>query len=201
MIRLATSSSVAVSLGSLGLNRMIPSGSRRAPATSTRPSTSNALTRIEPRIAVCATISWWACSANSTTKNSGRLPSVDCIIPVVATPNRPPTCSVENDTIQAPPASARPATMKATTLGTPLTYRATPASTVSSATPPRPARSTRVRPDSAPYPPVSTVSSSEYGGAQQHNSTSGSLPSLHSLCAVPGGITTQSPAVTSDSSD
>ena len=50
----ATSSSVAVSFGSLGLKRMMPSCARRAPAMITSPSTSSALTRIEPRIAVSA---------------------------------------------------------------------------------------------------------------------------------------------------
>ena len=50
-----------------------------------------------------------------TTKNSGRLPSVDCISPVAAVPNRSPTCSVENETIHATPASAMPATTNAAT--------------------------------------------------------------------------------------
>ena len=114
MMKLVTSSRVAVSLGRRGLNRMTRSGSRRAPTTITRPSTSSALTRIEPRIAVWATISWPALSANTTTKNSGRLPSVACSRPVIAGPKRCPTCSVANDTIQAPPASASPASTKAT---------------------------------------------------------------------------------------
>ena len=52
-MKLATSSSVAVSFGSRGLKRMIPSGAPARPTTITRPSTSSALTRIEPRIAVC----------------------------------------------------------------------------------------------------------------------------------------------------
>ena len=67
----------------------------------TSPSTSSALTRIEPRIAVCATTSSPALSAKITTKNSGRLPSVACRSPVDAGPKRCPTCSVANDTIQA----------------------------------------------------------------------------------------------------
>ena len=129
-MKLAISSSVAVSLGSRGLKRMIRSGSRREPAIRTRPRTSSALTRIEPRIAVWATIFSPALSAKMTTKNSGRLPSVDCIRPVTAGPKRWPTCSVENDTIHAPPASARPATTNAATCGTLLTYRAMPARTV-----------------------------------------------------------------------
>ena len=37
------------------------------------------------------------------------------IIPVTAVPNRSPTCSVANETIQATPASAMPATTKAVT--------------------------------------------------------------------------------------
>ena len=43
MMRLVTSSSVAVSLGSWGLKRIVRSGSRRAPTTITSPSTSSAL--------------------------------------------------------------------------------------------------------------------------------------------------------------
>ncbi len=120
-MKLAMSSSVAVSLGSRGLKRMRPSGRRRAPTTIAIPSTSSALERIEPRIAVWATIRSPACRANRTTKNSGRLPSVDCSIPVAATPSRAPTCSVEKVTIHAPPASASAAMMKARICGTPLT--------------------------------------------------------------------------------
>ena len=56
MMNDAISSSVAVSFGSRGLKRITPSRSRRAPTTITSPSTSSALTRIEPRIAVSATI-------------------------------------------------------------------------------------------------------------------------------------------------
>ena len=115
MMKLAMSSSVAVSLGSRGLNRMTWSSERSDPTTITSPSTSSALTRIEPRIAVSATTCSPALSANTTTKNSGRLPSVDCISPVAAAPKRSPTCSVANDTIQATPASATPATTNATT--------------------------------------------------------------------------------------
>ena len=54
MMNEATSSSVAVSFGSFGLKRMMPSRERQAPAMITRPRTSSALTRIEPRIAVSA---------------------------------------------------------------------------------------------------------------------------------------------------
>ncbi len=120
-MKLATSSSVAVSFGSRGLKRISPSGRRRAPTTIAVPSTSSALTRIEPRIAVWATTSSPACSANSTTKNSGRLPIVDCSMPVAATPSEAPTSSVANETIHAPPPSASPAMTKATISGVPLT--------------------------------------------------------------------------------
>ena len=50
------SSRVAVSFGSRVLKRMTPSVVRSAPAMMTKPSTSSALTRIEPRIAVSATV-------------------------------------------------------------------------------------------------------------------------------------------------
>ena len=70
-----------------------------------------------------------------TTKNSGRLPSVDCITPVTAGPKLRPTCSVANETIHARPASAIAATTNARTAGAPLAYRSTPAMTVVTATP------------------------------------------------------------------
>jgi hypothetical protein len=88
MMKDDTSSRVAVSFGSRRPKRMIPSRSRLAPAMITSPSTSSALTRIDPRIAVSATTRWPAFSAKITTKNSGRLPSVDCITPVAAGPSR-----------------------------------------------------------------------------------------------------------------
>ena len=115
MMKLEMSSSVAVSFGSPVLKRMIPSRSRRAPAMITNPRTSSALTRIEPRIAVSATIFWPAFRAKMTTKNSGRLPRVDCRNPVIAGPKRSPTCSVANETIHASPASATVATANAST--------------------------------------------------------------------------------------
>ena len=46
-------------------------------------------------------------------------------------------------------------------------------------------------------PPVRTVSSSLYGGAQQHKSLIGTLPVLMSRCTAPGGMRTHSPARTS----
>ena len=82
----ATSSSVAVSLGSRGLNRMIPSFAMIEPQIRTTPRTSSALAKIDPRIAVSATTTAPACSAKITTKNSGRLPIVDCRTPVTAGP-------------------------------------------------------------------------------------------------------------------
>ena len=107
-----TCSSVAVSRGRRWEKRMIPSGERRAPTTITRPSTSRALARIEPMIAVWATTSSPALSANMTTNSSGRLPSVDCNMPVTPGPKRSPSCSVANDTTQARPASASVASAK-----------------------------------------------------------------------------------------
>ena len=85
-MKLETISSVAVSLGSRALKRMIRSRARSAPTTITIPSTRSALTRMEPRIAVWATTGWPALSAKITTKNSGRLPSVDWSTPVTAGP-------------------------------------------------------------------------------------------------------------------
>ena len=120
MMNVDISSSVAVSFGRCGLKRITPVRSFQAPATITRPSTSSALTRIEPMIAVSATTFWPALSAKITTKNSGRLPSVDCMKPVIAAPKRPPTCSVANDTTQARPASASVANTNATMSLTPL---------------------------------------------------------------------------------
>ena len=55
MMKTVTSSSVAVSLGSRWEKRITPSGARCAPTTITRPSTSRALAKIEPTIAVWAT--------------------------------------------------------------------------------------------------------------------------------------------------
>ncbi len=111
-MKTVTCSSVAVSRGSFLAKRIIPSGERRAPTTITRPSTSSALASTEPTIAVCATISSPFCSAKITTNSSGRLPSVDCSIPVTAGPKRSPSCSVANETTHARPASASVASRK-----------------------------------------------------------------------------------------
>ena len=116
----ATSSNVAVSFGSFGLKRMMPSCERNAPATITSPRTSRALTRIDPRIAVSAMTWCPAWSAKITTKNSGRLASDACKTPVTAGPARRPTCSIETETTQATPASASVANTNATILETPL---------------------------------------------------------------------------------
>lgn len=85
----------------------------------TRPSTKRALAKIEPISEKRATTTSPAPSAKTTTKNSGRLPSVDCMTPVTAGPKRSPTCSVANDTTQAMPASAAVAARKAATPGAP----------------------------------------------------------------------------------
>ena len=113
MMKLVTSSSVAVSLGSRARKRIVPSGALRAPKTMTRPSTSSALAKIEPTIDVCATTTSPARRAKMTTKSSGRLPSVDCSRPVAAAPKRSPTCSVASETTWASPARATVATAKA----------------------------------------------------------------------------------------
>ena len=65
-----------------------------------------------PTIAVWATTSSPFCSAKITTNSSGRLPSVDCSIPVTPGPKRSPSCSVANDTTHAGPASASVAIAK-----------------------------------------------------------------------------------------
>jgi hypothetical protein len=75
------------------------------------------LARIEPTIAVWATTSSPFLRAKITTNSSGRLPSVDCIIPVTPGPKRSPSCSVANDTTHASPASASVATAKRGTAG------------------------------------------------------------------------------------
>ncbi len=110
-----TSSSVAVSCGRRWLKRMHPSSARIDPATITSPSTSSALAKIEPIREVCATTTSPEPSAKRTMKNSGRLPSVDCMKPVTAGPKRSPTCSVASATTQASPASASVAAAKAST--------------------------------------------------------------------------------------
>ncbi len=113
MMKLVTSSSVAVSLGRRGPKRITPSGAARAPKTITRPRTSSALANSEPMIEVCATTTSPARRAKMTTKNSGRLPRVDCSTPVAAGPTRSPTCSVASDTRCASPANATVAMAKA----------------------------------------------------------------------------------------
>ena len=117
MMNTVTCSNVAVSRGRRLEKRMIPSCERRAPTTITSPSTSSALARIEPTIAVWATTSSPFCSAKITTNSSGRLPSVDCIIPVTPGPKRSPSCSVANETTHASPASASVASAKRGTAG------------------------------------------------------------------------------------
>lgn len=113
MMKLVSRSSVAVSLGSRAWKRMTPSSATTAPTTMTAPRTSSPLAKIEPRIENWATTTSPSRSANRTTKNSGRLPSVDCRTPVAAGPKCRPTSSVATDTTQASPASARAATANA----------------------------------------------------------------------------------------
>jgi hypothetical protein len=69
----------------------------------------------EPMIDVWATTTSPSRRAKTTTNSSGRLPSVDCMSPVAAGPKRWPTCSVENETMWARPASATVAIAKAST--------------------------------------------------------------------------------------
>jgi hypothetical protein len=63
-------------------------------------------------MAVWATSSSPFCRAKMTTNSSGRLPSVDCRMPVTAGPKCSPSCSVAKETIQARPASATVARAK-----------------------------------------------------------------------------------------
>ncbi len=112
-MKTVTCSSVAVSRGRRLEKRMTPSCERRAPTTITSPSTSSAFASTEPMIAVCATTSSPFCSAKITTNSSGRLPSVDCSMPVTPGPKRSPSCSVANETIHARPASASVASANA----------------------------------------------------------------------------------------
>ncbi len=107
-----TCSSVAVSRGRRLEKRITSSGARLAPTTITSPSTSSALANTDPTIAVWATTSSPFCRAKITTNSSGRLPSVDCIMPVTPGPKRSPSCSVAKDTTQASPASASVASRK-----------------------------------------------------------------------------------------
>ena len=83
---------------------------------------------------VFATTTSPAESANTTMKNSGRFPSVDCRNPVTAGPKRAPTASVAKETTHARPASATAATTNGTTPGDDA-YRRTPASAVAIAAP------------------------------------------------------------------
>ena len=70
------------------------------------------MARIDPMIAVLSDHELALCSAKMTTNSSGRLPSVDCSIPVTPGPKRSPSCSVANDTTHARPASASVAIAK-----------------------------------------------------------------------------------------
>ena len=117
--KLASSISVALSLGRRAWKRITPSTLLLHPAMITSPSTSSAFAKIEPMIEVCATTISPADSANMTMKNSGRFPSVDWRTPVTAGPKRSPTCSVAKETIQASPARATVASTKVSRAGAP----------------------------------------------------------------------------------
>jgi hypothetical protein len=106
---------MALSFGSRTEKRITPSLATKLPTMITSPSTSSAFANTEPTSDVCATTVSPADSAKSTTKNSGRFPSVDWRVPVTAGPKRPPTCSVANDTSQASPARATVARTNART--------------------------------------------------------------------------------------
>src|SRR5919199_683448 len=129
MTKTAMSIKVAVSRGSRAAKRITPSRASRAPSTIASPRTSSALAKIEPISENLATTTSPAERAKITTKNSGRLPSVDCITPVTAGPKRSPTCSVAKETTHAMPASAPVAARKAATGGAPAKCSA-PASAV-----------------------------------------------------------------------
>ncbi len=119
MMKVASSSSVAVSLGRRRWKRITPSGAARAPVTITSPRTSRALANSDPMMDVWATTTCPARRANTTMNSSGRLPSVDCRTPVTAGPKRPPTCSVPKLTMCASDASATVASAKAAPAGQP----------------------------------------------------------------------------------
>ena len=115
MTKSVTNPSVAASCGSRVLKRIRSSSEASTPVTITRPCTSRALARIDPTSEVCATTSSPAPNAKSTTKSSGRFPSVACRYPVTAGPKRSPTCSVATATTQASAANASVAAAKAAT--------------------------------------------------------------------------------------
>ena len=87
----------------------------------TSPSTSSALTRIEPRIAVCGDDPLPGVQREHDDEELGQVAQRRL---QQAGDRRAeaggPTCSVANDTIQAPPASASAASTNATTCGKPL---------------------------------------------------------------------------------
>ncbi len=119
MMNVATSSSVAVSLGSRGLKRMTPSRSRRAPATITSPSTSSALTRIEPDDRGLGDDRLAGVQREDHDEELGQVAERRLQEAGDSGTEPPPTCSVENDTIHARPASASVASTNASTSGTP----------------------------------------------------------------------------------
>ena len=94
-------------------------------------------------IDVWATTVLPAFRAKMTTKNSGRLPSVDWSTPVAPGPSLRPTCSVAKLTVHARPASARVASPNVASAGAPA-KSAAPAPAVASTTSATTTRSTLV---------------------------------------------------------
>src|SRR5579859_2099468 len=126
IVNTASRVSTAVSFGRRLPKRMHLSSATVAPATIDSPRTSSAFANSEPRIDVCATTVSPDESANRTTNNSGRFPSVDCNTPVTAGPKWDPIDSVPIATIQASPPRASAQTRKVATCSS-VVYRSTPA--------------------------------------------------------------------------
>ncbi len=148
MMKTASMSNVAVSFGRRFRKRITPSEDCRDPAMIRSPRTSRAFAKIEPRMVVCATTSSPARSEKSTMKSSGRFPSVDCRTPVTAGLALAPTASVENETIQARPASVIAPTTNVATSSASLKWR-NPVTTESAATSATTASSSRESPPMA----------------------------------------------------
>src|SRR5512133_1732425 len=148
MMKTASRSSVAVSLGRRLRKRMTASPAESDPATIASPSTSSAFAKSEPRIEVCATTTSPAESAKRTTKSSGRLPRVDCRTPVSAAPKRAPTASVAFPIAQARPASPAAAHRKTAT-GSASAKWSTPVRMQSARIPAKSAAVERLKPNKA----------------------------------------------------
>ena len=105
--KLASIIRIALSFGSVTEKRMIPSLLARHPAITTRPSTSSALAKIEPMIAVWAITISPAAEREHDDEELGQV-SERGLEHAGGARRRSasPTCSVENETSQASPASA-----------------------------------------------------------------------------------------------